>query len=502
MLLGIDIGTSSAKAIVFDPQKNMIHAVASKEYAVNRPQPQYAEQNPEDWWQAVVEITQNVLETAGTRDIRAIGITGQMHGTVFLGADGSVKHPAVIWADQRSANSLPEMLQCVSPERYTAVTGTMPAAGFMAATLYWFAKHNPVILEQTQHVILPKDYIRFRLTGTIGTEVSDAASTALFDVNNYTWSDDLIADLQLDKKIFTAVDASTATIGHLTEVAATELGLPSGISVAAGCADQPAQALANGLVDPGIASVTTGTGGQIFAPVELPQDADLPVDQRLHVFNHAVPGQIYVLGAMLSAGSALRWLRDVVGLADQPDAYQRFSAEAAQVSPGSDGLIFLPYLVGERTPHMDPMARGAFVGLTAYHTRAHMARAVMEGVTYALRQTLEAVTALAGEVNKVIIAGGGAESDVWAQIQADVFGLPLQRTLQSEQTCVGAAMLAGVASGDYENIQDAVMAVAKYGEVIEPNESVIAAYSAYYDQFAELYPRLKDDFHLLSTRNA
>lgn len=500
MLLAIDIGTSSAKAILFDPDAVTIIAVASKEYPVYRPQPDHAEQNPGDWWQAVVKITHKIVADHKPADIHAIGLTGQMHGTVLLDKAAEVIHPAIIWADQRSANVLDDMVSIVGAEAYTSVAGTLPAAGFMGATLVWLTKHQPELLAQADHVILPKDYIRLRLTGEIATDTSDAASTALFDIKNKYWSEKLINELQLDQRIFPNVLESATTAGQLTQSAAAELGLSAGIPVIAGCADQPAQALANGLIKPGLASVTTGTGGQIFIPTQLSDQGELATDPRLHVFNHAIADQIYILGAILSAGSALRWLRGIVGLGNDPQAYTKLSQEAAEVSVGSDGLIFLPYLVGERTPHMDPTARGAFIGLTAYHTRGHLARAVMEGVTYALKQTLDVSMSLTKPANRIIIAGGGAESKVWKHIQADVFGVPLQQTLQAEQTCIGAAILAGVASGDYATIDDGVHATTQYSDVVEPDQHKKRLYQGYFEQFVSLFPRLQDDFHQLTRK--
>jgi len=433
-------------------------------------------------------------------EVKAIGLTGQMHGTVLLDADNMFLHPSIIWADQRGASVLERMIAAVGREAYTAIAGTLPSAGFMGATLVWLLENQPDLLDRVSRVVLPKDYIRLQLTGEVGTDISDAASTGLFDIKNRRWSRQLIETLGIGTEIFPEVHESQATVGYLTQGAAQALGLKAGIPIVAGCADQPAQALANGLTQTGLAAVTTGTGGQVFVPIDLSATDKLPTDPRLHVFNHAIAEQVYVLGAILSAGSALRWLRDLVGLRERVDAYALLSAEAASVPAGSDGLIFLPYLVGERTPHMDPAARGAFIGLSAYHTRGHLARAVMEGVTYALRQTLELSMTLTHDVQRLIIAGGGASSEVWKQIQADVFGMPLQQTLQAEQTCIGAAILAGVASGDYTSIEDGVQANARYGDVVQPKSEQQRLYNGYFDQFVSLFPRLKDDFHQLTRK--
>ena len=483
MLLAIDIGTSSAKAITMNPQTAKIIALAAAEYPVRKPLPDRAEQDPADWWSAVIEVVRKVSADV---QISAIGLTGQMHGTVLLDADHQPTQHAIIWADQRSAATVATM-----PD-HTTITGTRPAAGFMASTLAWLRDHAPEVLDRAQHALLPKDYVRLKLTGELATDVSDAASTALFDVRAGDWSDEVIGALGLPREIFPQVSGSAQIAGRLTAAAADALGLQAEIPVVAGCADQPAQAIANGLTKPGIAAVTVGTGGQVFVPLGLNENDELPTDPRLHVFNHAVPGQVYALGAILAAGLALRWLRTLTAAPD----FETLSLEAGEITAGANGLLFLPYLAGERTPHMDPRARGAFVGLSDYHTRGHLARAVMEGVAYALRQTLEIATGLGTPVKTLIAAGGGMESDTWHGILADVLDLPLQRTLQAEQTCLGAAVLAGVGSGDYATIIEGALAVTQYGTLTSPHHQ--AVYNDRYAQFVTLYPTLRDDMHRLS----
>lgn len=495
-LLAIDIGTSSAKAILFDTDMARIIAHAGHEYPVDKPSPDRAEQHPESWWQAVQVCVRQVMQHADS--IAAIGLTGQMHGTVLLGADANPVAPAIIWADQRSKTSVDALIDAFGEDHYASIAGTLPATGFMVATLHWLRQHQPDVLDTAQTVILPKDYIRLKLTDTRGTDISDAASTGLLDVMRGQWLPEIIQFLDVSPDLFPTIDPAAQVIGELTDTAAQALGLPAGIPVVAGCADQPAQALANGLLSPGIAAVTIGTGGQVFVPLRHTSDSALPTDARLHVFNHVVPQTWYVLGAILSAGSALRWLRNLTGLASTQDAYAILSAEASDVPPGANGLLFQPYLSGERTPHMDPLARGSFIGLSAYHTRGHLARAVMEGVTFALRQTLDISLGLAGDVEKIVIAGGGADSALWRQIQADVFGVPLQRSIQSEQTCMGAAMLAGIGTAVYASYDAAAAQVVQRGEITEPNSSNQARYNELYAQFVELYPTLKEHFHRLA----
>lgn len=490
MILGIDLGTSSVKAVLFDPETGGTLASAGQEYPIHQPLPHFAEQKPDEWWEAVVNVVRRV--TVDHCDITAIGLTGQMHGTVLLDSNAQAIHPAIIWADQRSASESRKLIEKVGAERLASITGTLPATGFMAATLLWLSRHRPDL--KPFKVVLPKDVIRQCLTGEIATDVSDAASTGLFDITRRQWSSVMLETVGISLDLMPPVFESASITAGLTKKSAELLGLSAGIPVVAGCADQPAQALANGIITPSKMSVTTGTGGQVFIPLK----SSAQTDPRLHVFNHAIPDTWYSLGAILSAGLSLRWLRQLVGLSENLHAYEILSAEAALVPPGADGLIFLPYLVGERTPHMDAHARGGFIGLSYHHGRGHLARAVMEGVAFALRQTFEISRTFSGEVETIIAAGGGAESDVWRQIQADVFGLPLQKTLVKEQTSVGAALLAAVGTGVYSSFEESCSVVSRYGDVTEPNPQYHQHYNALYEQFVSLYPRLKDDFRRLS----
>lgn len=499
LLLGIDIGTSSAKAVLFDSVSNRMLAVAGEEYPLLYPAPDRAEQNPADWWLSTLSVVGQCLEQAGRKDVSAIGLTGQMHGTVLLGNGHQLLHPAIIWADSRSSAQVRRMIDRFGAAEYAALAGTLPAAGFMGPTLVWLLDHEPELLAQTRTVLLPKDYVRLKLTGEVATDISDAAATGLFDIAQQTWSPALLHAFALDSAMFPPVLDSSAIAGRLTPIAAEALGLQPGIPVVAGCADQPAQALASGLTIPGRASVTTGTGGQVFVPLKLAAGQPVPTDPRLHVFNHASRNLYYILGAILAAGLSLRWLRDLVGLHDHPDAYALLSAEAAQIPPGAKGLLFLPYLMGERTPHMDAGARGGFIGLRYYHERGHLARAVMEGVAFALRQTLEISLEVGGlTVEQIIGAGGAMESPVWRQIQTDVFGLRMQKSMLPEQTCIGAALLAGTRTGAYTSLDEASAAVVRYDTPTEPDAVHHAVYDTLYHQFTDLYPRLRDDFQALA----
>lgn len=499
MLLGIDIGTSSVKSTLFDPQSGRILARAAQEYPIYKPLPTYAEQSPDDWWHATISVIRQVLEGRNHPEISAIGLCGQMHGTILLGGNHQPIHPAIMWADQRSASECDELIALLGTERYASIAGTLPAAGFMAATLLWLRKHDPALLDQTHVVLLPKDYIRLKLTGEIASDPSDAAATALFDITDKHWSPEIIRGAQLPESIFPPILESQAIAGTLSREAAALLGLSPGIPVIVGCADQPAQALGNGITAPGKAAISVSSGGQVVTPF-IPQGVSIPTDPRLHVFNHAIPGMWYILGAILSAGLSLRWLRHVCGMdALGGAAYEQFSAEAASVTPGAAGLIFLPYLTGERTPIMDAKARAGFIGLTAYHERGHLARAVMEGVAFALRQALEISRELGGEAESVVATGGGMESAVWRQILGDTLGLPLQKSLSSGQTEVGAALLGGVGVGIYSSFEEAGKQMRHYGVPTEPNEANRQIYAALYGEYCELYPKLRADFHRLGS---
>ncbi|QPC81364.1 xylulokinase [Phototrophicus methaneseepsis] len=491
--IGIDIGTSSAKVTLVDVTTGVIKATTHADYPVYHPEPGHAEQNPDDWWHAVIDCLRQLQQSYSLKEVAGIGLTGQMHGTVFLGADKKPAYPAIIWADQRSAPILPHIQDVIGIEPYVRIAGTRPVAGFMVSTLAWLAQNQPQILENSAYVLLPKDYIRLKLTGTIGTDITDASATGLFDVLHETWSQEVISKLGLPGDKLASVSASGQVIGRITPLAAEACGLAAGIPVIAGCADQPAQAVANGIVSTQNVSLTIGSGGQIFVPTIL---SNRPVpDARLHFFNHAVPGFAYALGAILSAGLSLHWLRDLFGLGD----YATLAAAAETTPPGAEGLIFLPYLYGERTPYMDAQARGAFIGLTHRHSQAHMARAVIEGVCFALRQTLEIALKQRQDAKPpTLIGSGGALSQpIWQTILTDILGQPLQVSQIQEQTSTGAALLASIGTGTFADFDQATAAMSRPSQPIEPNFAHYERYQTRYEQFSNLYSTLKDDFHKL-----
>jgi xylulokinase len=492
-LLGIDIGTSSVKTAVLDAESAAILHSVTEEYPVLQPQPGYAEQNPDDWWNAFIKTVRGATESLDKRAIVGIGLSGQMHGTVCLDLSGEPLRPAIIWADTRSKPQCDALMDNI--DEMAAHAPGRPAAGFMGPTLMWLAQHEPETLAHVGTVILPKDEVRRRLTGEIATEVSDAAASWLLDVKNGQWSDWLLRACGLERRYMPTVLQSTDVAGKLAPDAAALLGLPAGIPVIAGCADQPAQALAYGLSEPGTALVTIGTGGQVFLPLMQPE---MDPHMRFYVFNHALPERWYAAAAILSAGLSLRWLRDLLGLKERADAYQHLSKLASETSPGAEGLIFLPYLAGERTPHFDPQASGVFLGLRLHHHAGHMARAVMEGVTFALSECLSLV-ADENEQLQVIISGGAAASPIWRKIQTDIFNRPLTFSAGANHACLGAALLAGVGGGVYSSIDDACSRLPQAVEQVLPDPENAAIYARQRELYRGLYDTLKTDMHRLST---
>jgi xylulokinase len=498
-LLGIDIGTSSIKAVLVDAESARIQGSARAEHPIQHPRPGYAEQNPDDWWQATVSAVRGALRAAlvDPAAIRGIGLCGQMHGTVCLDETARPVRPAIIWADGRSQAEIAALLAQAAPDQLARWAPGPPATGFMALSLMWLARHEPRTLDRTYTVLLPKDYVRLILTGERGTEPSDAASTWLFDVRSGEWSGELIALCGLDRRYLPPLAGSADVVGALHREAGEALGLPPGIPVVAGCADQPAQALGHGVLDPGVTLVTTGSGGQVFSPLASPKPDPL---LRFHVFNHAAPGRWYALAAILSAGLSLRWLRDLLGLAERGDAYEHLSRLAGEVPPGAEGLLFLPYLAGERTPLMDPEASGVFLGLRLHHEAGHLARAVMEGVAFALASCLSLVREPGDDEQErqVVASGGGASSPVWRQIQADVFNTPLRIARGSDHAPLGAALLAGVGSGAYGSLAEGCARLPPAALVIQPDPAAAAFYRSRHRLFQDVYQHLREDMHGLA----
>jgi xylulokinase len=495
-LLGIDIGTSSTKSVVLDISGKLL-AVSQSEYAMDSPHPGWAEQHPETWWRAVKETVRSAVSRSrvGPRDIAAIGLSGQMHGTVLLDKDKSLLRPAIIWADRRSAGQCDAVVKALGKDKLRDLAGNSLSPGFMAPTLLWLKENEPQIFSRIATAFLPKDYIRFKLTDTLATDVTDASSSLLLDVKRRTWSDELLRLVGISRDQLPPLHESQDIVGGLTDSAAEELGIVPGIPVAAGGGDQSMAAIGNGLVKEGIALSTIGTGGQLFTPTE---SYKVDPELRVHSFCHAVPGMWHLMGAILSAGLSLKWFRDKLAIGLD---YRGIDDMAARVDPGSEGLIFLPYLLGERTPHLDPSARACFIGLTERHTLGHLARSLMEGVAFAMKDGLCLFQTLGVNVGKIIASGGGATSSLWRQIQADVYGQEVFTVTTREAAATGSAILAGVGVGLYPSIQDACAALIKPESSTPPNPENTAHYTELYEVYRSLYPVLKEPFHKLTDRS-
>ncbi len=499
-LLGIDVGTTGTKAVLLDPSGRVL-GVAAHEYPLLTPQPGWTEQMPSAWWDATVTGVRRVLAQSGVEGaaVGGVGLTGQMHGLVALDAAGRVLRPAILWNDQRTAEECAWITERVGTARILELTGNPVLTGFTAPKILWMRRHEPELYARIAHVLLPKDYVRYRLTHEFATDVADASGTSLFDVRRRTWSDEMLETLEIPASWLPRVVESPVVTGRVTTEAADATGLAVGTPVIGGAGDQAAQAVGTGLVRRGGASATIGTSGVVFAPLDTVEVDPLG---RLHTFCHAVPGRWHVMGVMLSAGGSFRWLRDSLqGEAWRrpgADPYDLMSAEASEVPAGSEGLVFLPYLTGERTPYVDPYARGAFVGLTLRHQRGHLIRAVMEGVAMGLRDSLEIIQAMGLSVQQVRASGGGARSVLWRQILADVFDTEVVTVTTTEGAAYGTALLSGVGCGVFPSVEVACdETVATVGRTV-PNAQHLNVYRKLYKVYRDLYPALQGSMHALS----
>lgn len=473
-----------------------IHGHGQVSYDINTPRSSWAEQDPEIWWKSTVNaVKMAVAQTSftGSTQIEAIGLSGQMHGLVLLNEAGNVLRPSIIWADQRSKEEVQEYYEIIGKDTLAAITANPVAAGFLGPSLLWIKKHEPNVYKQIRWVLLPKDYVRYRLTGHIATETTDASSTLLFDTAHRKWSEELCSKLGLETHYLPPCFEPWELAGILTRKAVEETGVDPGIPVAFGGSDQPMQALGNGICSPGIVSVTIGTGGQIFTPT---RQAIYDPLLRTHTFCHAIPDTWNIMGGTLAAGLSLKWFCSLIP--NRPD-YQALDQEASSIPAGSEGLVFLPYLIGERTPHMDSMARGAFIGLSLRHTKAHMVKAIMEGVVFALSETLDIFKSLRLPIQYLIASGGGAYSPIWRQIMADVFDSAIYITNTTEQACIGAALTAGTAAGIYPNILEACKtAIAPPVEMEKPNRDNVRRYRSILPLYKEAYVANKELFHAIA----
>lgn len=486
ILAGIDIGTTGVKAALFSPDGRLLAAV-TQEYPLHTPRPDWAEQDPQDWLNGTLTGLRQALAQANVRPERvvAVGVTGQMHSLVCLGADGHHLRPAIIWADRRSAAQA-DLARAELGDHLLAWCGNPVATGFMLTSWAWLRQHEPQIANATRTLLLPKDYVRFHLTGEQASEPSDASSTLLFDVYRREWSAPLLDWAGLRRDQLPPLLASAQVAGHLRPEAAAVCGLPAGIPVICGASDQAAQAVGQGVVAPGSGSVTIGTGGQVFAPLPYPK-ADPQL--RLHLFCHALPDCWHLEAAMLSAGLALRWFRDRFA---PGSSYAELADAAAPVQAATEGLFFLPYLSGERSPHMDPLARASFVGLELRHARGQLARAVMEGVVFALKQNLALVEVITGRLEPLVVSGGAVRHPLWLRLLADILDRRLTVSAVTEATAAGAAVLAGVGIGLFPDVQTALQQrTLPPPEEIQPDPAAVERYRPAYEQFCRLYPALR-----------
>lgn len=474
LLAGLDVGTSSVKGLLISPD-GLVRAQAEAAHRLSTPRPGWAEQDPADWW-AGARAVLDELGRAGP--IAGIGLSGQMHGLVALDARGRVLRPAILWNDQRTGVECAEIERAIGLDELVARTGNRALPGFTAPKLLWLRRHEPDVHARIAHVLLPKDYVRLRLCGEYATDVADASGTLLFDVAGRCWSDAMLAALDVDPAWLATALESPAVSGHGA----------GGVPIAAGAGDQAAGALGVGVDRPGrvgAVSIVLGTSGVVLAP----SDAFVADPRaRVHAFCHAVPGAWHSMGVMLSAAGSLRWLHDTIA----PDSgFATLVSEAAAWEPGVEGLTFLPYLAGERTPHADPGARGAFCGLSLRHDRGALVRAVLEGVAFGLRDGLDLVSQLSGRPALGRVSGGGARSGLWLRILASILELPLQRTAVDEGASFGAALLGGVAAGAFADVHEAVVACVRPGDVVEPIDAWVATYREVRERYLALYPALR-----------
>jgi xylulokinase len=488
--LGIDTSTTSSKALLIDDRGEVV-AVASSAHTLQTPRPLWSEQDPHEWWQAVSASIRSVLESAGIsgEKIGAVGLTGQMHGLVLLDEAGHVLRPAILWNDQRTQDQCDEIHARIGREKFIQITGNVALTGFTAPKILWVKENEPDVFAQARHVLLPKDYIRYRLTGEYALDKADGAGTVLFDLNSRNWSDEILAALEIPRAWMPETFEGPEFTGYITEEAASLTGLKAGTPVVAGGGDQAAQAVGVGAVEPGIVGLTVGTSGVVFATTP---SALIEPEGRLHAFCHAAPGLWHFMGVMLSAAGSLQWYRDSLAADISFDDLLR---EAETVPAGSEGLQFLPYLSGERTPHPDPLARGAFIGLTLRHRRAHLTRSVLEGVAFGLKDSFTLIqNAGLGAIIQVRASGGGTKGALWRQIMASALEAELVTVNTSEGAAYGAALLAGVGAGAWTDVASACKACVKITGSTQPEASQVDVYRKAYPLFQELYPALKPIF--------
>jgi xylulokinase len=489
--LGIDVGTSAVKAMVVGIDGRIL-GEASVQQVVDSPRPAWTEQHPDTWWRSSQAAISTAMESArrggAAVELRGVGLSGQMHSAVFLDSENQVIRPAPLWSDARTAPQCREITDRLGMDGLRDTVGNLALEGFTAPKVVWLRQNEPENYARLRHLMLAKDYVRYRLTGEMATDPSDAAGTLLFDIRQRQWSREVIDALEISGDTLPELVGSADVSGVVGSGPAEALDVPAGTPVVGGGADNAAGAVGSGVVGVGRVLSSIGTSGTLLAPIDR---AQVDGRMRLHTFCHCVPDMWYLMGVMLSAGNSLRWLRDILLPSGGDDAYDTLAHEASTVQPGAEGLLFLPYLTGERTPHNDPAARGAFSGLHLGHTRADLVRAVMEGVCFAMRDSLELVRTIHGEVSEVTATGGGSGSDLWLQLQADIYGVPVVKTGPGSGAAYGAAALAAVGAGAFGSIGEATHAWLHVERTVEPDHARVRGYDEIYGAFRELYPALK-----------
>src|SRR5215831_360963 len=497
-LLGIDVGTGGTRAVIINDQGKVLSSATAEHVPFASPRIGWAEQDPRDWWRASVEAVRIALSNASISpaEIAGVGFSGQMHGAVLLGKQGDVLRPALIWCDQRTSAQCQWINDKIGPQRLIELTCNPALTGFTLPKLLWVRDNEPDLWASARYVLLPKDYVRYRLTGDRATDVADASGMLLFDVAGRKWSTEVAAAAEIPARMLPSAYESPEITGCISSAAAEATGLRAGTPVVAGGGDQAAGAVGMGIVAAGAVSATIGTSGVVFAAADRPA---IDPAGRVHTFCHAVPGRWHVMGVTQAAGLSLRWFRDTFGTARSSghpddngrDPYDRLCREAASAPSGSEGVLWAPYLMGERTPHLDPNARAALVGLAASHTRAHIIRAILEGVAFSLRDSFEIFDEMKIPVKTIRLGGGGARSALWRQIQADVYGHEVEVVAAEEGAAYGAALLAGVGSGIWSSVDDACAAVVRVGQrtAVEPGTQRVL--NQQYSVYRRLYPALR-----------
>jgi xylulokinase len=486
------VGTGGTRALIIDERGRVISAGTDEHQPFASPKPGWAEQDPRDWWRACGTAVKRALQKSGLSgaDIACVGFSGQMHGAVLLDVGDDVIRPALIWCDQRTEKQAQQLSDSIGTDRLIRLTCNPPLTNFTLTKLLWVREVEPENWRRVAHIMLPKDYVRFRLTAERAIDMADASGTLLLDVANRRWSEEVLSKTGIEKRCLPTLFESPDVCGHVSEDGARATGLKAGTPVVAGAGDQAAGAVGMGIVRPGAVSATIGTSGVVFAATDRPA---LDPHGRLHTFCHAIPGRWHVMGVTQAAGLSLRWFRDRFGAGDDDgrDPYERLCDEASSVAPGAEGVFWAPYLMGERTPHCDPNARAALLGLSASHTRAHVIRAILEGVAFSLKDTFTIFREIKLPVECIRVGGGGARSALWRQIQADIYGHEVEVVEAEEGAAYGAAILAGVGAKAWSSVDEACEAVVKIARRVSAQPSVVALMERNYRSYRNIYPALR-----------